>query len=156
MLAVLMKRFRVLGLLLCLGSGLVFPGLTLADQAQGAKGAEGARPATHAHEKPVKKVARPIRHQAKAVKSKAVATPVPKPRLDLSLPVELVDELEPEVGDNAPRRKNLLPSMFSQEPGADSSFQLNGRLISNEMQLQLRNDSQREVEGAAIEFQFRQ
>jgi hypothetical protein len=38
----------------------------------------------------------------------------------------------------------------------DSPFQLNGRLINNEMQLQLRNDSRRDVEGAAIEFEFPQ
>jgi len=29
-------------------------------------------------------------------------------------------------------------------------------LISNEMQLQMRNDSRRDVEGAAIDFEFRQ
>ena len=47
--------------------------------------------------------------------------------------------------------------MFRDKPEADDSpFQLNGRLINNEMQLQLRNDSRREVEGAAIDFEFRQ
>ena len=46
--------------------------------------------------------------------------------------------------------------MFSEKPVTDESpFQLNGRLINNEMQLQLRNDSRRDVEGAAIEFEFR-
>jgi hypothetical protein len=39
---------------------------------------------------------------------------------------------------------------------SDSPFQLNGRLINNEMQLQLRNDSRRDVEGAAIDFEYRQ
>ena len=36
-----------------------------------------------------------------------------------------------------------------------SPFQLNGRLINNEMQLQLRNEERREVEGAALEFEFK-
>ena len=35
-------------------------------------------------------------------------------------------------------------------------FQLNGRLLSNEMQLQLRNEERREVEGAALDFEFKQ
>jgi hypothetical protein len=47
--------------------------------------------------------------------------------------------------------------MFTEKPETnDSPFQLNGRLINNEMQLQLRNDSRREVEGAAIDFEYRQ
>ena len=55
------------------------------------------------------------------------------------------------------RRKPLLPPMFTEKPETnDSPFQLNGRLINNEMQLQLRNDSRREVEGAAIDFEYRQ
>lgn len=63
------------------------------------------------------------------------------------------------MGSLAPiqRRKPLLPPMFTEKPEADDSpFQLNGRLISNEMQLQLRNDSRRDVEGAAIDFEYRQ
>lgn len=89
--------------------------------------------------------------------TKAVAKPLPKPKLDLSLPAAMVEELKPEVGDPVMRRKPLLPSMFPQKPVSDDSpFQLNGRLINNEMQLQLRNDSRHDVEGAAIDFEFRQ
>lgn len=88
--------------------------------------------------------------------SKAVTQPLPKARLDLSLPTEMVDNLEPDVGDSSTRRKPLLPAMFTEKPEtSDSPFQLNGRLISNEMQLQLRNESRHDVEGAAIDFQFR-
>lgn len=110
------------------------------------------KPAT----KPVAKPASKSKPRAKPV-SKAVAQPLPKARLDLSLPSDMVRELKPQVGGAAPAaRKPLLPAMFSDKPEADDSpFQLNGRLISNEMQLQLRNDSRKEVEGAAIEFQFR-
>lgn len=88
--------------------------------------------------------------------SKAVTQPLPKAKLDLSLPTDMVKDLEPEVGDASTRRKPLLPAMFTEKPEtSDSPFQLNGRLISNEMQLQLRNDSRHDVEGAAIDFQFR-
>ncbi|MEI2831945.1 hypothetical protein [Pseudomonas mosselii] len=103
--------------------------------------------------KPVAKVkpkpkARPV--------SKAVAKPLPQPKVDLSLPKDMVKHLEPDLGGGPVVRKPLLPSMFPTKPESDSSpFQLNGRLISNEMQLQLRNDSRRDVEGAAIEFEFR-
>ena len=47
-----------------------------------------------------------------------------------------------------------LPQMFGDKTGS-SPFQLNGRLINNEMQLQLRNEERREVEGAALEFEFK-
>jgi len=102
--------------------------------------------------------AKPVARNKRKAVSKAVAKPVPKAKLDLSLPTHLVDKLEPEVNTlSSQRRKPLLPSMFPDNPPADDSpFQLNGRLINNEMQLQLRNDSRREVEGAAIDFQFRQ
>lgn len=106
----------------------------------------------------VRKKAKPVARNKRKAVSKAVAKPVPKAKLDLSLPTHLVDKLEPEVNTlSSQRRKPLLPSMFPENPPADDSpFQLNGRLINNEMQLQLRNDSRREVEGAAIDFQFRQ
>ncbi len=99
--------------------------------------------------------------KAKAPKpvSKAVAKPLPKAKLDLSLPVDMVNSLEPNVGTPSPiqRRKPLLPPMFTEKPETnDSPFQLNGRLINNEMQLQLRNDSRHDVEGAAIDFEYRQ
>ncbi|MFI8560008.1 hypothetical protein E2H86_21345 [Pseudomonas putida] len=106
-----------------------------------------------------RKAAKPASAKRKTAKpvSKAVAKPLPKPKLDLSLPVEMVNDLEPSLGSKTGRRKPLLPSMFPSKPVEDDSpFQLNGRLISNEMQLQLRNDSRRDVEGAAIEFEYRQ
>lgn len=80
---------------------------------------------------------------------------MPKTNLDLSLPVDMVNNLEPNVGTPSPiqRRKPLLPPMFTEKPVTnDSPYQLNGRLINNEMQLQLRNDSRHDVEGAAIDF----
>lgn len=118
-------------------------------QAQSAQAKTPAKPVAKAKSAPRKAKAR-----AKPV-NKAVAQPLPKPKLDLSLPAEMVDKLEPQVGVSTTRRKPLLPAMFADKPEDDSPFQLNGRLISNEMQLQLRNESRRDVEGAALDFEFR-
>lgn len=51
--------------------------------------------------------------------------------------------------------KPLLPKMFP-DTNSDPDFQLQGRLLSNEMQLQLRNEARKEVEGAAVDFTFKQ
>lgn len=155
-----MKALRPLILALC----FAMPALPMG-QAMAAEPAAKvqAKPATKAQGKPAAKApakAKP-KAQAKAKPkarpaSKAVAKPLPKAKLDLSLPKGMVNKLEPDVGDAPVVRKPLLPSMFPTKPESDSSpFQLNGRLISNEMQLQMRNDSRRDVEGAAIDFEFR-
>ncbi|RCL25557.1 hypothetical protein C6A77_13780 [Pseudomonas sp. AFG_SD02_1510_Pfu_092] len=133
-------------------------------QAQAAKPVQKARPAQKAaarpvHKQPAKKAGNSKARPARKAVSKEVAKPLPEARLDLSLPTDMVDKLEPDVGNPSPiqRRKPLLPPLFSEKPeGNDSPFQLNGRLINNEMQLQLRNDSRRDVEGAAIDFEYRQ
>ncbi|WP_434771964.1 hypothetical protein [Pseudomonas entomophila] len=166
-----MKRIRLFVLVVGLACGLGAVSVTQAAQAGAAPRAEGkqgqtqkapaAQSSKQAAAKPSKasvaaKRAREKKARRKALQSKAVATPVAKAPLDLSIPREMVKELEPAVGNNTPKHKTLLPAMFPENPSQDSAFQLNGRLISNEMQLQLRNDSQRDVEGAAIEFQFRQ
>ncbi|WP_268800715.1 translation initiation factor 2 [Pseudomonas huanghezhanensis] len=84
-------------------------------------------------------------------------TRLPKASLDLSLPPEMVKQMTPpsKVITAAHRSKTLLPKMFP-DSQSDPDFQLNGRLLSNEMQLQLRNESRREVEGAAVDFTFKQ
>lgn len=134
--------------------------------AQPASGAvsSSAAPAKAAAKPSVKakaKARKPVRKHRTAAKAAAKDTGTRVPdRIDLSLPKDMVKQLKPEV-DTSPTAKTvqtpLLPAMFPDTPnGNDSSFQLNGRLISNEMQLQLRNDSRRDLEGAAIEFQFRQ
>ncbi|WP_459745196.1 translation initiation factor 2 [Pseudomonas sp. 3A(2025)] len=95
-----------------------------------------------------------------AAKTAAVAkeTGLGKTRLDLSLPPELVQELEPPPKVITARRKPLLPPMFGDKASSSDpeGFELNGRLLSNEMQLQMRNESRREVEGAALDFKFKQ
>lgn len=113
---------------------------------------------------PVKK-ATPAKKKAAAVKkrspiaskskpaSEVVKTKLPSANLDLSLPKDMVEELKPVGTVQLPRHDALLPQMFGDK---SSPFQLNGRLLSNEMQLQLRNEERREVEGAALEFEFKQ
>jgi len=94
-------------------------------------------------------------------KAEVIANELPEPKLDLSLPKDLVKKLDPStqaLGAPSSRitpGKPLLPSMFNETSASSGPFQLNGRLLSNEMQLQLRNDA-REVEGAALEFEFKQ
>ena len=154
-----LRRFALILCLVPLGSlAGVAQAAQPASQAQAAKPVQKAA-AKPAHKQPAKKAgnskARPVRKPV----SKEVAKPLPKAKLDLSLPADMVDDLEPNVGSPSPiqRRKPLLPPMFTEKPDtSDSPFQLNGRLISNEMQLQLRNDSRRDVEGAAIDFEYRQ
>ncbi|EJL97399.1 hypothetical protein PMI18_04323 [Pseudomonas sp. GM102] len=93
----------------------------------------------------------PIASKSKPA-SEVVKTKLPSANLDLSLPKDMVEELKP-VGTVQLPRHALLPQMFGEK---SSPFQLNGRLLSNEMQLQLRNEERREVEGAALEFEFKQ
>ncbi|OLF55321.1 translation initiation factor 2 [Pseudomonas chlororaphis] len=104
--------------------------------------------------KPVKKRA-PIASKSKSA-SEIAKMPLPSANVDLSLPPEMVKQLQPIGSVNLPKRTPLLPPMFGEKPKEDSPFQLNGRLLSNEMQLQLRNEERREVEGAALDFEFKQ
>lgn len=85
-----------------------------------------------------------------------IKTPLKSPKLDLSLPPEMVKHLQPVGSVPLPKREPLLPQMFGEKPKESSPFQLNGRLLSNEMQLQLRNEERREIEGAALDFEFKQ
>ena len=157
-----MKCLRSLVLLLCLAPFWLAAGPAHASQTSVSAKPVQAKEKTAVSAKPPRKQAStPRKASTKAASkrkaaSKAVAKPLPQPRLDLSLPADLVEKLEPGV-DKAPlARKPVLPAMFDEKPSTDTSFQLNGRLISNEMDLQLRNDSRRDVEGAAIDFQFKQ
>ncbi|MNN40113.1 hypothetical protein D3C81_1541750 [compost metagenome] len=87
--------------------------------------------------------------------SEVAKTELPSANLDLSLPRDMVQELKPVGTVPLTRREPLLPQMFGDKSGS-SPFQLNGRLLSNEMQLQLRNEERHEVEGAALDFEFKQ
>jgi hypothetical protein len=100
---------------------------------------------------PVKKRP-PIASKSKPA-SEVVKTRLPPAKLDLSLPKDMVQQLKPAGTVPMPRHDAILPQMFGEK---NSGFQLNGRLLSNEMQLQLRNEERREVEGAALDFEFKQ
>ncbi|VEF12234.1 translation initiation factor 2 (IF-2, GTPase) [Pseudomonas fluorescens] len=102
-------------------------------------------------QKTVKKRA-PIASKSKSAREVA-KTKLPTAKLDLSLPKDMVEELKPEGTVEMPKREPILPQMFGER---NSGFQLNGRLLSNEMQLQLRNEERHDVEGAALEFEFKQ
>lgn len=95
-----------------------------------------------------------------AAKSKSAhevaQTKLPPAQLDLSLPSDMVRHLQPLGTVPKPKSVPLLPPMFGEKPTDNSAFQINGRLLSNEMKLQLRNEERREVEGAALEFEFKQ
>ena len=100
---------------------------------------------------PVKKRP-PIASKSKPA-SEVVKTKLPPAKLDLSLPKDMVQQLKPAGTVPMPKHDAILPQMFGEK---NSGFQLNGRLLSNEMQLQLRNEERREVEGAALDFEFKQ
>ncbi|MCU1763266.1 translation initiation factor 2 [Pseudomonas sp. 14P_8.1_Bac3] len=113
---------------------------------------------------PVKKAAPSKKNVAKTKKrppiaskskpaSEVVKTQLPSADLDLSLPQGMAEELKPVGTVPLPRHDAVLPQMFGDK--GSSPFQLNGRLISNEMKLQLRNEERREVDGAALEFEFK-
>ena len=104
--------------------------------------------------KPAKKRV-PIASKSKPA-SEVVKTPLPPARLDLSLPPEMVSQLQPP-GTLVPNNSTpLLPQLFGEKPRESSPFQLNGRLLSNELGLPLSNEPRRDVEGAALEFEFKQ
>ncbi|UVJ42485.1 translation initiation factor 2 [Pseudomonas sp. LS1212] len=84
--------------------------------------------------------------------AEVIATRLPKAHLDLSLPPEMVEELEPPSQVIGRQRQETPPVLFGDKP-AESPYQLNGRLLNNELDLQLRD--RRDVEGAAIEFEYR-
>jgi hypothetical protein len=117
--------------------------------------------------KAVKGAKRPSKVAAKTKARKTadvIATDIPPAKLDLTLPKDMVNQLQPPGQQALPKpvaagqpaeAKPLLPSLFAPKDGAEP-FQLDGRLLTNEMELQLRNQNRREVEGAALDFKFRQ
>ncbi|CAM2861511.1 MULTISPECIES: translation initiation factor 2 [Pseudomonas] len=108
---------------------------------------------------PVKKATKEKKRAPIASKSKSAhevaRTRLPPAKLDLSLPQEMVRHLQPLGTMPKPKNVPLLPPMFGEKPVDNSAFQINGRLLSNEMQLQMRNEERRDVEGAALDFEFK-
>ncbi|AMQ86368.1 MULTISPECIES: hypothetical protein [Pseudomonas] len=156
-------KFSAAWVVLCLLLMGHVPGvLAAAAQEKAPATANAKKPATTKKIAPAKttqqKKAAPVKKRApvatKSKSAKEVAkTPLPSAKLDLSLPKDMVQELKPPGSVTLPKREAILPQMFGDK---NSGFQLNGRLLSNEMQLQLRNEERREVEGAALDFEFKQ
>ena len=145
----------VIGLLSLCNVGTVLAAAPVTERAPVA--AEQKTPAKKA---PVakKKASAAKKRAAKASKSanEVAQTKLPPAQLDLSLPSDMVRHLQPIGTMPKPKSVPLLPPMFGEKPTDNSAFQINGRLLSNEMKLQLRNEERREVEGAALEFEFKQ
>ena len=119
--------------------------------AKKATAVQKAVPARKAQQKVIKK-RKPVASKSKPA-SEVVKTRLPSAKLDLSLPKDMVEELKPQGTVELPKREPILPQMFGEK---NNGFQLNGRLLNNEMQLQLRNEDRREIEGAALDFEFKQ
>ena len=105
--------------------------------------------------KPVIKAAsEPARTAAvvkKPVAKDAVVAPPLKANLDLSLPPDLFEELQALVAPDEPPSPALLPPLFRAEQAAESPFQLNGKLITNERG----DDYWDSLEGAELQFEFK-
>ena len=150
--------------------GFILAGILTALNAGAATAAQPQPEATSVKPHATKPAAKPAvsakqaaaqKKSSAASKSKSVRRsakkPLPAAKLDLSLPPDMVRQLKPLGTVPMPAHKPLLPNMFGDKTAQDSPFQLNGRLISNEMGLQLRNEArQNEIEGAALEFEFKQ
>ena len=152
--------FSAAGVLLCLLMISHAPGVMAAavqekpaatSTAKTPSAAKKAVPAKKPQQKAVKKRS-PVASKSKPA-SEVAKTKLPPARLDLSLPKDMVQELKPKGTVELPKREPILPQFFGEK---NSGFQLNGRLLSNEMQLQLRNEERRDVEGAALDFEFKQ
>jgi len=131
----------------------------------GAKGKTAAKASPKKASKTAAKA--PKRTNRVATKSRSrkssdvIASNIPPAKIDLTLPKDMVNQLQPPGKPAAVKPvqpstdgKPLLPSMFN-DKGSAEPFELNGRLLTNEMDLQLRNE-RRDVEGAALDFKFKQ
>lgn len=119
--------------------------------------ASKAAPGDARHESTSDKSRAPVASKSKPAGEVVEQTSLAKPTLDLSLPTNMVKEIEP-VGTVAPiTPKALLPPLLGEKKTAPKTpFQLNGRLLNNEMQLQLRNEGRQQIDGAALDFEFKQ
>ncbi|RZI23149.1 MULTISPECIES: translation initiation factor 2 [Pseudomonas] len=158
--------FRVVWIVGLLGLCNAGTALAASPVAQSQPAASAGQDAAGQKPAPVKKAPQTKKKTAKSKKRAPVAsksksarevaqTKLPPAQLDLSLPSNMVRLLQPIGTMPKPKSVPLLPPMFSEKPSDNSAFQINGRLLSNEMKLQLRNDERRDVEGAALDFEFK-
>ena len=79
---------------------------------------------------------------------------LPPARLDLHLPPELVEQIQPDEPVETLTPPSLLPEMFVEKPKEPGPFELNGRLITNDHG-DKNADYWDTVEGAELQFKFR-
>ncbi len=118
---------------------------------------------TKAIKKPIVAARLPAKPAVKAP-SKPVATSavtrqkLPRVPLDLSLPHELVNQLEhgQPIPDVVPKTR-LLPPLFVEKPAGPSTFQLSGKLITNDLDREkVESDNFLDrIDGAQLNFEFR-
>lgn len=94
--------------------------------------------------------------KAKPAGSSAKSTKLAPIKLNLSLPPELVENME--LGKPLPEPASepaLLPPMFVEEKPAPSPYQLSGKLITNERQRPEQDNYLDAVEGAELSIEYR-
>lgn len=98
-------------------------------------------------------LAKPSASQAKPAAQVSTRQPLPPAKLDLRLPPDMLEQLQPEENVEIDFSKPpLLPEMFVERPKEPGPFELNGRLITNDHSKEDYWDS---VEGAELQFKFR-
>lgn len=148
----------MIGLLTLCNVGVAMAAASVSDTKPAASAAQAASTKKTAQAKKAtvaKKKRASARKKSKSAREVA-QTKLPPAQLDLSLPSDMVRHLQPIGTMPKPKSVPLLPPMFGDKPSDNSAFQINGRLLSNEMKLQLRNEERRDVEGAALDFEFKQ
>ena len=148
----------MIGLLTLCNVGVAMAAAPVSDTKPAASAAQAASTKKTAQAKKAtvaKKKRASARKKSKSAREVA-QTKLPPAQLDLSLPSDMVRHLQPIGTMPKPKSVPLLPPMFGDKPTDNSAFQINGRLLSNEMKLQLRNEERRDVEGAALDFEFKQ
>ncbi|MDO9619019.1 MAG: hypothetical protein Q7J43_15245 [Pseudomonas sp.] len=100
---------------------------------------------------PVKPPSEPARPIPKPAAKEPAVTPALKENLDLSLPADLFDELQPFATPDEFSSPALLPPLFRAQESSQSPFQLHGKLITNEQE----DDYWDSLEGAELQFEFK-
>lgn len=77
---------------------------------------------------------------------------LPHAPVDLSLPDELIEDLQLGKPIPAEQEQALLPPLFVEKPAAQGKLQLNGRLLFNE---EIKDDYVKSVEGAELQLQYK-
>lgn len=93
----------------------------------------------------------PVKNKTRA-NADAAAAPLPRAKLNLNLPPELARQVEPKGKVEPLKNDSVLPPMFEDKNKPQTPFQLNGKLLTNESS----RDNRKDVDGAAVEFEFKQ